>query len=311
MSSIPLLIDTDPGVDDALAILMALRHAQHRVVALTIAAGNVGLEHTVRNARSLVDIAGSATPIFPGCPAPLLHAAEDAAFVHGQDGFGDVALPEPSTRVESEHAALAMLRLSHEHAGALTMVMLGPLTNLALALKLDPTLPGRVPRLLIMGGAVNLRGNTSVAAEFNVAFDPEAARIVFENWPQFDLLDWEATLAHPLEFDDMAAWCAAGGTVGDFYARISEKTRHWVRSQPFGRHWHSADGLAMAAALEPDAIEAAETHAVVVETEGRACRGATVVDWKDRSGARRQARIVQRYSQSRYTALVAMALGAG
>ena len=181
MSSIPLLIDTDPGVDDALAILMALRHAQHRVVALTIAAGNVGLEHTVRNARSLVDIAGSATPIFPGCPAPLLHAAEDAAFVHGQDGFGDVALPEPSTRVESEHAALAMLRLSHEHAGALTMVMLGPLTNLALALKLDPTLPGRVPRLLIMGGAVNLRGNTSVAAEFNVAFDPEAARIVFRS----------------------------------------------------------------------------------------------------------------------------------
>src|SRR5690606_14117460 len=106
----------------------------------------------------------------------------------------------------------------------------------------------------------------------------EAARIVFEQWPRFDLLDWEATLAHPLGFDDMDAWFAAGGDLGSFYARISEQTRSWVRRQPFGRHWHSADGLAMAVALEPDAIEDAEIHAVVVETEGRTCRGATVVD---------------------------------
>lgn len=132
---IPLLIDTDPGVDDALALLMAFNDARHEVVGLTIAAGNVGLEHTVRNALKVCEIAGRAdVPVYAGCSQPLLHPSVDAAHVHGLDGFGDVGLPPAKRTAEAEHAALAILRLSHQHAGKLLLVALGPLTNLALAL---------------------------------------------------------------------------------------------------------------------------------------------------------------------------------
>src|SRR6476661_3629981 len=134
---IPLLIDTDPGVDDALALLMAFDDPHHEVVGLSIAAGNVGLEHTVANALKLCEVAGVDVPVFPGCAVPLLHPSRDAAYVHGRDGFGDTGYEQATRAPEAEHAALAILRLSHEHAGRLLLVALGPLTNVALALKLD------------------------------------------------------------------------------------------------------------------------------------------------------------------------------
>src|SRR5690242_20565846 len=119
-----LLIDTDPGVDDALAILMAHRHAD--VLGLCIAAGNVGLPHTVGNALKLVETIGAATPVFAGCPTPLVRAAENAAFVHGLDGFGDTGYAPSARCAESEHAAHAILRLSHAHASTLVLVAMAP-----------------------------------------------------------------------------------------------------------------------------------------------------------------------------------------
>ena len=151
-AKIPLLIDTDPGVDDALALLMAFNDPRHELVGLTIAAGNVGLGHTVANALKLCEVAGVDVPVFAGCATPLVRDAEDAAHVHGIDGFGDIGYPPAARQAEDEHAALAILRLSHVHAGRLLLVALGPLTNLALALRLDPTLPQRVARLVEMGG---------------------------------------------------------------------------------------------------------------------------------------------------------------
>src|SRR5688572_24872286 len=114
-SRFPLLIDTDPGVDDALALLMAFADPRHEVVGLTIAAGNVGLQHTVRNALKLCEVAGVDCPVFAGAPAPLLHPARDAANVHGRDGFGDTGYAPAAGDAQAEHAALAILRLSHAH----------------------------------------------------------------------------------------------------------------------------------------------------------------------------------------------------
>src|SRR5690606_29975523 len=148
-------------------------------------------------------------PVFAGCAAPLLHAAPDAAYVHGQDGFGDIGYAPAKGEAEAEHAAQAILRLSHEHAGRLLLVALGPLTNLALALKLDPSLPGRIARLVVMGGAVTAHGNITPGAEFNVYFDPEAAHIVFEAFERFDLSDWEATLAHGFAHGEVDRWLQA------------------------------------------------------------------------------------------------------
>ena len=225
-----LFIDTDPGVDDALAILMA--HARAPGVAgLGIAAGNVGLHHTTANALKLVELLGVSTPVFPGAPQPLVRRAADAAFVHGADGFGDTGYLPARRAAHNEHAALALLRLSHAHAGELVLVALGPLTNLALALSLDPQLPSRVARLVVMGGAVTGQGNASVAAEFNFRFDPEAAHIVFSRWPRFDLVDWELTLRHALDFERFEHWLAGGDARAAFFAAISRKARAFNRAQ--------------------------------------------------------------------------------
>jgi len=303
-----VLIDTDPGVDDALAILMAHEHGD--VLGLSIAAGNVGLGHTVSNALKLVEVMGAQTPVFAGCPAPLVHPAMDAAFVHGADGFGDTGYVKAARPAQTEHAALAILRLSHAHAGQLTFVAMAPLTNLALALKLDPTLPQRVARLVIMGGAVTGRGNTErVPAEFNIGFDPEAAHIVFSTWPRFDLVDWELTLRHGIGFDRVDGWLRAADPRTVFFGQISRKTREWTRARGRPR-FMAADPLAMAVALQPDIVLRAEEHHVAVELDGAATRGATVVDWDDRLGRHANARIVLEVDQTRFEALVAAALGA-
>ncbi|MEZ5461395.1 nucleoside hydrolase [Dokdonella sp.] len=303
-----LLIDTDPGVDDALAILMACQGAE--VTGLTIAAGNVGLRHTVANALRLIDLVGVDTPVFPGCAGPLVLPEADAAFVHGADGFGDTGYTRSTRQASSEHAALAMIRLSREHAGQLVLVALAPLTNLALALRLDPSLPKRVQRLVVMGGAATGRGNTArVPAEFNIGFDPEAAHIVFSTWPEFELVDWEATLRHGLAYEDVERWLAADSPRARFYAAISRRTRSWARAHERERML-AADALAMAVALDPDIVVSAQSCHVAVELDGALTRGATVVDWEGRMGKPANARIVLGVDQARFEALLGAALAA-
>lgn len=308
---IPLLIDTDPGVDDALALLMAFNDTRHDVVGLTIAAGNVGLEHTVRNALKVCEIAGrDDVPVYAGCPQPLLHPSVDAAHVHGIDGFGDVGLAPAQRAAETEHAALAILRLSHEYAGELLLVALGPLTNLALALTLDPSLPQRVARLVVMGGALTGHGNITAAAEFNIGFDPEAAHIVFRGFPQFDVADWEATIAHGLLHRDVEQWLAADSAQARFYEEISRKTRLWSEDSR-GEHWYAADALAMAFALHPEGAQRLEQRPVHIELTGTHTRGMTLVDWERRDGNPDNANLLLDYDRPQFFGLVAAALSAG
>ncbi len=303
-----LLIDTDPGVDDALAILMA--HHTAEVTALTIAAGNVGLRHTVANALKLIDVIGAETPVHAGCATPLVRPAADAAFVHGQDGFGDTGYTPSQRRPADEHAVMAILRLSREFPGQLTLVALGPLTNLALALRLDAELPSRFARLVIMGGAVNGRGNTHrVPAEFNIGFDPEAAHIVFSSWPKFDLIDWEATVRHGLDYEDFARWLEVGSPRAQFYSAISRGTRSWAQAQGRERLF-SADALAMAVALEPGIVSEAQECHVGIEMTGGLTRGATVVDWEGRLQRPANARIILGVDQARFEGRIKAALAA-
>lgn len=322
---IPLLIDTDPGVDDALALLMAFADKRHDVVGLSIAAGNVGLAHTVRNALKLCEVAGRADiPIFAGCGAPLLHPALDAAFVHGQDGFGDTGYT-PATRVaEAEQAANAIVRLSHAHASRLLLVALGPLTNLALALKLDPTLPERIDRCVVMGGAVTGHGNMTPAAEFNIAFDPEAAHVVFSAFgprqdqgrdgPKIELADWEANLRHGFAHAAFESWLHACGDapetgVARFYDTISRHTRDWARKSR-GEDWHSADALAMALALQPAGALERVDRPLSIELAGTLTRGASVVDWGRQSGRPDNVILLARYDQALYEGQIRAALAA-
>lgn len=306
---IPLLIDTDPGVDDALALLMAFADPNHDIVGLTIAAGNVGLEHTVRNALKLCEVAGSAAPVFAGCGAPLLYPARDAAYVHGRDGFGDTGYGPPARTVEPEHAVLAIGRLAQAHAGRLLLVALGPLTNLALALKLDPALPQRIARIVVMGGAVTGHGNITAAAEFNIAFDPEAAHLVFSAFPRIELVDWEAVLRHGFPHIEFEQWLAVDSERARFYDAISRQTRAWAEGHR-GERWHSADALAMALALQPDGALEVQARPLAVELAGGHTRGATVVDWLRQGGQPDNVAMLMRYDQARFERLVAGALGA-
>ena len=307
---IPLLIDTDPGVDDALALLMAFADARHEVVGLTIAAGNVGLGHTVANALKLCEVCAVDVPVFPGAATPLVHPARDAAYVHGRDGFGDTGYAPAARTAEDEHAALAILRLSHVHAGRLVLVALGPLTNLALALRLDPSLPQRVARCIVMGAAVTAHGNITPAAEFNIAFDPEAAHIVFSGFPKIELADWEAVLAHGYLHADVERWLAADSPRARFYAGVSAHTRAWSRAGR-GERWHAADALAMAMALQPEGVLEAVSRPLAVEMAGQHTRGATIVDWNRQGGAPDNVDILVRYDQTRFEGILEAALAAG
>ncbi|WP_374380059.1 nucleoside hydrolase [Thermomonas sp.] len=307
---IPLLIDTDPGVDDALALLMAFADARHEVVGLTIAAGNVGLGHTVANALKLCEVCAVDVPVFPGAATPLVHPARDAAYVHGRDGFGDTGYAPAARTAEDEHAALAILRLSHVHAGRLVLVALGPLTNLALALRLDPSLPQRVARCIVMGAAVTAHGNITPAAEFNIAFDPEAAHIVFSGFPKIELADWEAVLAHGYLHADVERWLAADSPRARFYAGVSAHTRAWSRAGR-GERWHAADALAMAMALQPEGVLEAVSRPLAVEMAGQHTRGATIVDWNRQGGAPDNVDILVRYDQTRFEGMLEAALAAG
>ena len=303
----PLLIDTDPGIDDALALLMAFDHPGVDVVGLCITAGNVGLAHTGANALKLCEVAGVDVPVFPGCAMPLVHPAADASYVHGRDGFGDTGYIPARRPPEPEHAALAIIRLSHRHAGELTLVTLGPMTNLALALRLDPTLPSRIPRLVVMGGAVTGQGNTLVPTEFNIGFDPEAAQVALSAFERYELVDWEAVLRHGFERASFEQWLEDGDHRAAFYAAISRQTRDWSADRR-GERWLCADALAMAQVLEPEHGEL-DWRPLEVETAGRATRGATVVDWQRRSGRPDAAGILARYDQRRFEALARAALG--
>lgn len=312
-NTLPLLIDTDPGVDDALALLMAFDAPHHEVVALTIAAGNVGLRHTVANALKLCEVAGVDVPVFAGCDAPLLHPAPDASYVHGRDGFGDIDYPPAAKQAEAEHAALAIIRLSHTHAGALVVCMLGPLTNLAVALKLDPTLPQRIGRMLVMGGAVTGQGNTTPMAEFNIGFDPEAAHLVFDAFAAagkiVEVADWEAVIRHGFLHTDVERWLQAEHPRAKFYEAISRRTREWSAGLR-GERWHAADALAMALLVAPEHVSERAVRPLRVELTGAETRGATVVDWNRRSGRPDNAEILMAYDQAAFEALIRKALGA-
>ena len=310
MSKIPLLIDTDPGVDDALAILMAINEPSVQVVGLTVAAGNVGLQHTVANALKLVEVGNAPqVPVFKGCDAPLVHPSPDAADVHGADGFGDVNYPKANGTVHDEHAVQAILRLSHEHTGQLLLVALGPLTNIAAALKIDPTLPQRIARFVVMGGAVTAHGNLTPAAEFNIAFDPEAAKVVFDTFPMTELVDWEATIAHGLPHDQIETWLEQDSEAARFYELISRRTRNWAKSLRGFGDWHSADSLAMTVALEPTAALRTERRPLMVETRGEWTRGATVIDWNRQTGRADNVQIALEVDTRAYFGRVKRALG--
>src|SRR5262249_27958555 len=273
-----IVIDTDPGVDDAHAIMLACAHPAAKVEALTTVAGNVSLDRATRNALIILDVIGQDVPVFPGCDDALVQPTPRRATSHGGDVLGDSDYPSSARQASSEHAVHALIRMANESPGELTLAAIGPLTNIALATRLDPTLPQKYRRLVVMGGAIHAHGNSwERAAEFNFYCDPEAAAIVFARWPMLTLVSWETTLAHGLPPAQVDALTGGTSPRAELFRRtIRTQLLEPAQGQPV---LAEPDPLALAVALEPEIIQRAETQYVEIELAGQLTRGQTVVDW--------------------------------
>jgi purine nucleosidase len=304
-----LVIDTDPGVDDAQAILIAAAHPDAKIEAITTVCGNVPLHHTTANALKILDVAELNVPVFAGCDRPLVqNDPERAAHVHGEDGLGDCGIPESSRNPEKEHAVQALIRLADENPGELTLVAIGPLTNLALATRLDPTLPQKYKELVIMGGAIYAQGNTqNLTAEFNFFHDPEAAAIVLNTWPSLTLASWEATLAHPISIELLEKFKQMDTARGRFLNAITAKTVIFIQEILGRQELYAADSVAMVAAIEPSTVIKAEKKHVHVELAGTSTRGQTVVDWFGLSGKTPNTQIILELDRDRFNELMLLA----
>jgi purine nucleosidase len=275
-----LIIDSDPGVDDAHAILLALAHPDVQVEAITTVNGNVGLDLTTANALKILDVAGKDVPVYRGCDRPLVQRPDNAAHVHGDDGLGDCGIAASKKQAQPEHAVHALLRLANDNPGELTLVAIGPLTNLAVALSIDPDLPLKFKDLVVMGGAVYAQGNTStVTAEFNIQTDPEAAHIVFAAWPMLKLLSWETTLAHVFTPEVLERFFRLGTPRAKFFHNTNQKILGFIKERLGQDILFAPDGLALAAAVEPGIVTRSEKRHVSIELHGSRTRGQTVVDW--------------------------------
>lgn len=275
-----LIIDTDPGVDDAHAILLALAPPDVKVEAITTVNGNVGVELTTANALKILDVAGRDVPVYRGCDRPLISRPASADYVHGTDGLGDCGIPASRKKVQPEHAVHALVRLANENPGELTLAAIGPLTNLATALGIDPDLPKKFKRLVIMGGAIESKGNAGcITAEFNIFTDPEAAHIVFSSWPMLTLLSWETTLAHVFTRDVLDGFFNLGTPRAKFFHDTNQKIMKFIKEFLGQDMLFAPDGLALAAAVEPGIVLKSEKKYVAIELHGTLTRGQTVVDW--------------------------------
>lgn len=303
-----LVIDTDPGVDDAHAILMALAHPDVHVEAITSVSGNVGVHLTTANACHILDAAGVDVPVFEGAEAALISRNPPADYVHGKDGLGDSNLPASKRVVEKEHAVNALVRLANENPGELTLVAIGPLTNIALATCLDPALPSKYKKLVIMGGAIRAQGNTTPLAEFNTHTDPEAAEIVFKGWNNVTLVSWETTMAHVFSAEQVKTLWELQTPTAEFFRRITGNTLKFIEQHLGQRMLFAADFLAMAVAIEPSIVRKAENKFVEVELQGKHSRGQTVVDWMDSHKHKPNAELIIEMDSARLWELFQMAL---
>ena len=276
-----MIVDTDTGSDDAVALIMALRAPDVDVRAITVVAGNVPLLQGSRNARYTAELCGSRAPVYEGAARPLLREAFSATYFHGEDGLGDRGYPPPLAPPAPGHAVTVLIDTIRAHPG-LTLVTLGPLTNVAMALLQAPDLASKVGRCIVMGGAACTVGNVTPAAEYNIWCDPEAARICFRSGMAIEMVGWELCRRAAVLNEADVARCRTIGTPRAHFAvdcnlRALEANRSLFGENGIGL----PDPTAMAVALDPTVATRKSRHAVDVECEGTLTRGMTVVDQLD------------------------------
>ena len=272
------LIDTDTASDDAVALIMALRASDVRVAAITVVAGNVGVDQATRNALYTVELCGMPVPVFRGAEKPLVRTHENATWFHGRDGLGDHNYPAARQAPEKLHAVDAIIKTIEANPG-LVLVTLGPLTNVALALAKKPSIATKVSRCVVMGGAPCCEGNVTPAAEFNIWVDPEAARAVFLSGLPVELIGWHLCRGKAVLNDsDIARVLGLNTKFGHFAVECNSVAREAYKVQTREDGICLPDPVAMCLALDATVGTEWSTHYMDVETRSELTRGMTVVD---------------------------------
>jgi purine nucleosidase len=295
---VPLLLDVDTGIDDALAILYAAASPATELVAVTAVHGNVALEDTERNTRAVLELAGRTdVTVAAGRPTPLLRHLETAPETHGPHGLGHATLPAPTTPLSEQFAPDLIVEAARGRPGELTLVTLGPLTNLAIAVLAEPHLPHLLRRWVAMAGAFRVPGNTTPVSEWNIHCDPEAARIALAAWQAavdadettpravmmgLDVAEQARLLPSHLdalaERDDDAPITTFARDALSFYFEFHQRYDGF-----YGAFVH--DPFVVAAALDPT-LTGARPASVDVDASGGPGDGQTIADWRQTAGRR-------------------------
>ena len=274
-----IIIDTDPGQDDAVAILLALASPELEVLALTAVAGNVPLPLTQRNARQIVELARKSIPVHAGADAPLKRKLVTAEHVHGKTGLDGIPLPDPTLSLHPQHAVDAIIDALRNHPpGTITLCPLGPLTNIAAAFQRAPDIIPRVAEIVLMGGAYFEVGNITPAAEFNIYVDPEAAEIVFKSGVPLVVIPLDVTHKALTSREWVEEMRSLGTPVGQAVASWTDFFERYDTAKYGSAGAPLHDPCVIAYLLEPALFTGRHIN-VEIETGSELTLGMTVADW--------------------------------
>lgn len=305
-----IIIDTDPGQDDAVAILLALSSWELEVVGITAVAGNVPLALTQVNARKICELAGKPqTRVFAGAIRPLMRSLVTAEHVHGRTGLDGPDLPEPAMPLESQYAVDFIIEtIMNNHAGAITLCALGPLTNIALALIREPKIATKIKEIVLMGGGFFEGGNITPTAEFNIYVDPHAADVVFRSGVPITMMPLDVTHKALTTRKRVAAFRAMNSRVGnatadllDFFERFDVE-KYGTDGGPLH------DPCVIAYLIKPELFTGRHCN-VAIETMSELTMGMTVIDWWKVTGRTPNAQVMGDIDHERFFDLLIERIG--
>ncbi|MDV3244037.1 MAG: nucleoside hydrolase [Nitrososphaerales archaeon] len=295
-----ILLDTDTAGDDTIAILMAVRAANARLEGITINCGNVRFDQEVENALYTLEVAGVSrkVPVYPGARHPLLKEWATVERIHGRDGMGNSHFPKAKQRPERQHAVDAIVDTINSNPGEITLVEIAPMTNLALAIRKDPSIVKKVKRFYFMGGTNQYLGNATPAAEFNIWVDPEAAKIVLHSGMPTVMVGWEICMKYgligPNEYSDIER---LNTKESRFFIAVNRQVRRFTRETRGIDATSCPDSITMAIVLNQLVATDVRRRFVDIDISDGLSRGASVVDDLRVLGKRANASIVYAASQ--------------
>lgn len=280
MTKYPILIDTDPGVDDTFAIMLAKAAENLNIVGLTVTAGNVGITYTLENTLGLCELIGLEAPVYKGAEKPMIIKLKDASDIHGNNGLGGYEYSNITKKVENEYAWDALYNLATQYEGELSVVALGPLTNIAIALLKYPDLPKYIKKLVIMGGASEW-GNTEPYSEFNFWCDPHAAEIVLKSDINMQMIGLNATRQTFLTEKEVLSINSKDSKVEELLTHIRKFYLERLKQKGLSYLFHIPDAVAMAAFINPSIIEFEKYYVTCITDKGRT-QGWSIVDTRNK-----------------------------